>query len=109
METPRDTAGGITEQVMTRAGLVLVLLATVSGCAGREMAEFEYCDPVRTTLADGVTRVFMRTPCVGWSDGSQVARYPERLPVGPYPPHKSMIIYRDGRHVEAVVFDKEEK
>ena len=95
---------------MTRAGLVLGLLATLmSGCAGREMAEFEYCDPVRTLSEEGVTRVFMRTPCVGWSDGLQVARYPERLPVGPYPPHKALILYRNGHHVEAVIFDKEEK
>lgn len=88
---------------MTRAGLALVLLATVSGCAGREMAEFEYCDPQRTMTETGVPRIFMRTPCVGWSDGMDVARYPERLPVGPYPPHKSLILYRNGEFVDVML------
>lgn len=42
---------------MTRAGLALGLLAILSGCAGREMAEFEYCDPQRTMTESGVWRL----------------------------------------------------
>lgn len=94
---------------MTRAGLALVLLATLSGCVGHEMMLVEYCDPEHTIQADGALLVYMRTPCVGWSDGLQVARYPERLPVGPVPPHKSLIIHRDGAHVEAMILGRRQR
>jgi hypothetical protein len=66
----------------------------------------KYCDPEYSRWPDGTVKGYMQTPCVGWTDGTTVARRPEQLPGGPVPPHKSLIIYSDGAHVEALVLDR---
>ena len=83
---------------MTRAILVLAM-ALLAGCTETESLRFVVCDPQMATGG----RVSMNTPCVGWSNGYEVGRSRESVAAPGFPVHKSLMIYHDGKHIEAVI------
>lgn len=84
-----------------KAVLLCTLTLLASGCASYELVWFEKCAP--TYGVGGL--VYMNSPCIGWSDGVQVARDKERVLNGPYAPRKVLMIYRNDHFIEAIKFD----
>lgn len=82
------------------SSILVLAVALLAGCAGTEWVSFETCNP-RYGVGG---QVYMNHPCVGWSDGMQVGKDNASVRNGPYAPRKVLMIYRNERFIEAVVF-----